>query len=254
MRFLAIDLGSSFIKGALLDLTARSFADVRRVPFPAPLPYLPPHRFEVDPRQVVAATRALIEALLAIVPDCAGLVMCSQMHSLVLMDDRGEPLSNIITWRDQRALEPHPSGSGSVFEHLRQAIGPEDRLALGNELRPGLPLGALFWMAAQGELPNGAIPVALPEFVLAQLCHALPGCEPTIAAAQGRAAHRGLALAAAGAAGANRIGLAGDSRYSPAGWRVARCGTGVAVLSGDRRSTVCTTGRGFGARRALVEH
>jgi len=185
MRFLAIDLGSSFIKGALLDLTARSFAHVRRVPFPAPLPYLPPHRFEVDPRQVVAATRALIEELLAIVPDCAGLVMCSQMHSLVLMDDRGEPLSNIITWRDQRALEPHPSGSGSVFEHLRQAIGPEDRLALGNELRPGLPLGALFWMAAQGELPNGVIPVALPDFVLAQLCHALPGCEPTIAAAQG---------------------------------------------------------------------
>src|SRR5262245_13494976 len=185
MRFLGIDLGSSFIKGAVLDLAARSFDHVRRRPFPGPLPNLPPQRFEVEPHQVVAATRALIEELLLMAPDCAGLVMCSQMHSLVLTDDRGESLSNIITWRDQRALEPHPSGSSSVFEHLRQAIDPEEHLALGNELRPGLPLGVLFWLAVRGELPNGAIPVALPDFVLTQLCHALPGCEPTIAAAQG---------------------------------------------------------------------
>src|SRR5262245_30336461 len=83
MRLLEIDLGSSFIKGAMLDLAARSFDHVRRRPFPAPLPNLPPDHFEVEPRQVVAATRALIEELLAIAPDCAGLVMCSQMHGLV---------------------------------------------------------------------------------------------------------------------------------------------------------------------------
>jgi sugar (pentulose or hexulose) kinase len=185
MRFLAIDLGSSFIKGAVLDLTARSFDHVRRAPFPNPLPNLPPHHFEVEPRQVVAVTRALIEELVAIAPDCAGLVMCSQMHGLVLTGDRGEPLSNMITWRDQRALEPHPNRKGSLFEHLRESIGPKDRQALGNELRPGLPLCALFWMAEQGRLPAGAIPAALPDFVLAQICHAAPACEPTIAAAQG---------------------------------------------------------------------
>jgi len=185
MRFLAVDLGSSFIKGAVLDLAARSFDHVRRRPFPAPLPNLLPQRFEVEPRQVMAATRALIEELLAIAPDCAGLVICSQMHSLVLTDERGEPLSNILTWRDQRALEPHPGGNGSVFDHLHQAIGPEERLTLGNELRPGLPLCALFWMAERGALQDGAIPAALPDFVLAQLCHVAPACEPTIAAAQG---------------------------------------------------------------------
>jgi len=183
MRFLAIELGRGCIKGAVRDLAARSCEHVRRRPFPGPLPNLPPHHFEVEPRQVMAATRALIEELLAIAPDCVGLVMCGQMHGLVLTDDRGEPLSNIITWRDQRALEPHPSGS--VFEQLWQAIGPEDRLALGNELRPGLPLCALFWMAARSELPAGATPAALPDFVLAQLCQAAPACEPTIGAAQG---------------------------------------------------------------------
>jgi sugar (pentulose or hexulose) kinase len=184
MRYLAIDLGSSFIKGAVLDLDARSFAHVRRQPFPAPITGLPALHFEIDPRQIVAATRALLDDLARDAPDCAGIVICSQMHSLVVLDARGEPVSNAITWRDQRALEPHPAG-GTVFEQLERRISPEDRQRLGNELRPGLPLCALFWLAEMGELPDGAIAAALPDFVLAQLCHAPPATEPTIAAAQG---------------------------------------------------------------------
>jgi len=184
MRYLAIDLGSSFIKGAVLDLDARSFAHIRRQPFPAPIAGLPPLHFELDPRQIVAATRALIDDLARDAPDCAGIVFCSQMHSLVLLDAHGELASNAITWRDQRALGPHPAG-GSVFEQLERRISPEDRQRLGNELRPGLPLCSLFWLAEMGQLPAGAIAVALPDFVLAQLCGAPPATEPTIAAAQG---------------------------------------------------------------------
>ena len=183
MRYLAIDLGSSFIKGAVLDLDARSFAHVRRQPFPAPIIGLPPLHFEIDPRQIVMTTRALIDDLARAAPDCTGIVICSQMHGLVLMDARGEPASNAITWRDQRALAAHPAG-GTVFDQLERRISPEDRQRLGNELRPGLPLCALFWLAEMGRLPAGATAVALPDFVLAQLCAAPPATEPTIAAAQ----------------------------------------------------------------------
>src|SRR5215217_4511012 len=99
MRYLAIDLGSSFIKGAVLDLDARSFAHVRRQPFPMPIASLPALHFELDPGQIVAATRALIHDLAHDAPECAGIVICSQMHSLVLMDTHGQPASNVITWR-----------------------------------------------------------------------------------------------------------------------------------------------------------
>jgi sugar (pentulose or hexulose) kinase len=184
MRYLAIDLGSSFIKGAVLDLDARTFAHVRRQPFPAPIAGQPPLHFEIDPYQIVATTRTLIDNLARDAPDSAGIVICSQMHSLVLLDARGEPASNAITWRDQRALEPHPAG-GTVFEQLEQRISPEDRQRLGNELRPGLPLCTLFWLAELGQLPPGATATALPDFVLAQLCDTPPATEPTIAAAQG---------------------------------------------------------------------
>jgi sugar (pentulose or hexulose) kinase len=184
MRYLAIDLGSSFIKGAVLDLDARSFAHVRRQPFPAPIAGLPPLHFEIDPHQIIAATRALIDDLARDAPNCDGIVICSQMHSLVLLDAHGEAASNAITWRDQRALEPHPAG-GTVFKQLEQRISSEDRQRLGNELRPGLPLCTLFWLAEMGQLPPGATATALPDFVLAQLCNTPPATEPTIAAAQG---------------------------------------------------------------------
>jgi len=39
-----------------------------------------------------------------------------------------------------------------VFEQLDRRISPEDRLRLGNELRPGLPLCTLFWLAEMGTL------------------------------------------------------------------------------------------------------
>src|SRR5262249_22061525 len=152
------------IKGAVLDLDARSFAHVRRAAFPAPIASLPPLHFEVDPRQVVEATRALIDDLARDAPDCAGIVLCSQMHGLVLMDARGEPASNAITWRDQRALGPHPEG-GTVFEQLERRVGPQDRQLLGNELRPSLPLCGLFSMSELGQLPSDATAAALPELV-----------------------------------------------------------------------------------------
>lgn len=186
MEMLAIDLGSSFIKGAVLDLDAGTFAHVRRSPFPAPIAGLPALRYEIDPAAVLAATRGLLDELASSAPDCAGVLFCSQMHCLVLADARGRALSNVLSWRDQRALEPHPAGDGSVFEQLARRIAAEDRQRLGNELRPGLPLAGVFWHAEQGLLPAGAAPLALPDFVIAQLCGgAEPVSEPTIAAAQG---------------------------------------------------------------------
>jgi len=75
MSFLAIDLGTSFIKGTVLDLDALHLAHIRRVPFPAALPDLPPFHYEVAPSAVVAAMRDLIDTLLPHAPDCAGIVM-----------------------------------------------------------------------------------------------------------------------------------------------------------------------------------
>lgn len=70
---------------------------------------LPPHHHELTPTALTATVRDLIEELLPLAPRCAGIVLCTQMHSVVLVNNVGTPLTNIVTWLDQRVLEPHPA-------------------------------------------------------------------------------------------------------------------------------------------------
>ena len=53
MSFIGIDIGTSFIKGAVLNTDALSISHIRRIPFPDPLPGLPPLYKEYDPHTVL---------------------------------------------------------------------------------------------------------------------------------------------------------------------------------------------------------
>ena len=185
MSFIGVDLGTSFIKGAVLDLEARRLQHVRRIPFPDQLPSSNSLLCEFDPHEVVAAVRTFVDELALHAPDCEGIVMCSQMHGMVLMDGHGDAMSNCVTWRDQRVMMPHPSGSGSYFDVLAQRISAQQGRQLGHELDPGRPICYLFWFAEQGKLASGLIPVSMPDFVLSVLCGSAPGVEATNAGAYG---------------------------------------------------------------------
>ena len=185
MSFIGMDLGTSFIKGAVLNLETRELDHVRRTPFPPPLVDSPPLACEFDPNAILSAVRALIADLSPHAPECEGIVMCSQMHGMVLMTSRGEAMSNCVTWRDQRVLAPHRSGSGTYYQEIAKRIKPPYVRQLGNELDPGRPLCYLFWFAEQGKLEQGLLPASLPDFVLSVLCESAPGVEITNAGAYG---------------------------------------------------------------------
>ena len=183
MRYLGIDLGTSFIKGAVLDLDTLSVGAARRMACPSPLPGLPPLHSEFDPESFVAATRRLAEELLAEAPDSQGLLMCGQMGGLVLVSPEGEALCPYISWQDRRLLEPHPSGQGSYFDALLGGLTKEDWRDLGREIRPGTSLSYLFWLEQKGRgIPPGAVAATLPDFVLARLCGTAPATHPSNAA------------------------------------------------------------------------
>src|SRR6187402_3090733 len=101
MRYLGLDVGSTFIKGGVLDLDAATISHTERLPFPNVIPGLDASFREYAPAEVLAISRALLERLLRHAPDAAGVVMCSQMHSLVLVTPAGQPCSNVISWQDE---------------------------------------------------------------------------------------------------------------------------------------------------------
>ncbi|MEP7356162.1 MAG: FGGY family carbohydrate kinase, partial [Anaerolineales bacterium] len=177
---IALDLGTSHIKGAVVDPHQMSLAQIRRLPFPDAIPGLPPLFFEIDPAEIMAAVRQVIRQLLPHAPGCAGLVMCGQMGGLVLATQQGQPLSNYISWRDQRLLQPAPHGEGTYFDGLCERLSSDEQRQLGREVRPGLPISYLYWLAAENRLPPaGAIACTLTDFVCAQLCAAAPAMHPS---------------------------------------------------------------------------
>jgi sugar (pentulose or hexulose) kinase len=185
LAFIGIDLGTSFIKAAVLDLDASELQQVRRMPFPEPISLPNPLRVEFDPDSIVATVKKLIDELADSSVPYEGVVMCTQMSCLVLMDEKGKAWSNCMGWRDQRALEPHPSGSGSYYDVLKQRLTAKQKRELGNELPPGAPICFLFWMVDQGKLEPGLAPVSLADFVLSALCGSPPSVESTNAMACG---------------------------------------------------------------------
>ena len=183
MAFIGIDLGTSFIKAAILDLDASELRQVRRIPFPEPMKNSNPLRVEFDLSIILSAVRKLVAELAAFPVTYEGVVMCTQMSCLVLMDGQGHARSNCIGWRDQRVLEPHPSGSGSYYDVLKKRLTAQQKRELGNELPPGAPISFLFWMAERGELAPGLLPVSLADFVLSTLCGSPPSVESSNAMA-----------------------------------------------------------------------
>ena len=177
MRFLGLDLGTTSFKGAVLDLERGTVSTIRRVPTPEPVQGLPTGHHELDPSAVLLAVRRLVGELLSDAPDATGLVLCSQMHCLVLYDADGSPRSNVITWKDQRGAE--------TIDELRRIVSADEQRQIGSELRVGLPITTLPWLKQRGRLGSGLVPASLPDFVLAQLCETPPTTEATNAAAHG---------------------------------------------------------------------
>lgn len=186
MRILGLDLGTSFIKGAVLDLDALTIGQTERLPFPGLMTGLSPAFREFDPSHIVTTVRVLLEQLFTHAPDAAGVVMCSQLHGLIFTTEDGRPLSNFINWQDQRALLPTNGSGTTYFEEINRTLTPDERRVLGNEPRPGVPLCFLYWLVKNNALPKqNAIAASLPNFIIANFCHTAPKSEITNASAHG---------------------------------------------------------------------
>ncbi len=181
MKCLGIDIGTTSIKGAVLDLDQYTVGNVIREVFPPPISGLPTGYFEVESSQVQTAVENLLVKLLEATPDVSSIHWTGQMGGVILVDEAGNALTNYISWRDQRTLKPHPSEGGSYYEVLARRLTPTRMEELGHDCKPGSALSVLFWLAEQGKLPDSSTPLALADYVTMRLCNAKPVAEYTSA-------------------------------------------------------------------------
>ncbi|MCM2311653.1 MAG: FGGY-family carbohydrate kinase [Steroidobacteraceae bacterium] len=104
---LAIDLGTSGPKAAVVSLQGELLATARR---PVETLHLPDGGVEQDPEAIWRATREACVAALRSCPVSAAEVLAvictSQYSSIIPVDQHGRPTANMVTWLDKRGATP----------------------------------------------------------------------------------------------------------------------------------------------------
>lgn len=173
MKCLGLDIGSSSLKGAVLDVERGEVTHISCRPFPEAISGLPRQWFEVEPAAIENSARDLINGLLESAPDAERLYCSGQMGGLILVDQESRPLSNYLSWRDQRSLAAEYDGRPLLAE-VRERLGEELFESLGRELQPGSTTTLLYWLNKYGKLPAGSVPVSVGDYVIGALCRSSP--------------------------------------------------------------------------------
>ncbi|MEJ7591920.1 MAG: FGGY family carbohydrate kinase [Planctomycetaceae bacterium] len=178
MRCLGLDIGSSSIKGAVLELDTSRVSHIVREPFPDPVAGLPSGFHEVSPEEIFTRTVSVIDRLCSHAPDANTLLSCGQMGGIMLVDQELRPVTNYLSWRDQRTTVADADGT-TALDRLRGCWSDAVFEELGKELKPGSATSLLYWMKQRQQLPAEATPITIGDYVIARLCHAAPQMERT---------------------------------------------------------------------------
>jgi xylulokinase len=175
VQAIGIDIGSTSIKGAVLDLAAGTIHPPVSRPFPSPISGLPGGWVEIDPHKICAAVDEVLSILASQSPEAKRVYFSGQMGGVILLDEQAQPLTNYLSWRDQRTLDSN-GAQGSVFDRINRTWNSTGELMeLGGELQPGSATTLLAWLHTQRMLPKNAIFSCVGDFVIARLAgHPVP--------------------------------------------------------------------------------
>ncbi len=151
--FIGLDLGTSSVKGILIDDAQEVVAEAS-----APLSVSRPHDgwSEQNPADWLAAAEAVMDALAAQHPltDVGGIGLSGQMHGATLLDASDEVLRPCILWNDTRA---HAEAAALDAD-------PKFRQITGNIVFPGFTAPKLLWVrASEPQVFERVAKVLLPK-------------------------------------------------------------------------------------------
>lgn len=164
MRYLALDLGSTYTKAALME----GGEILRQTSQPTPPPVNTAQgRYEIDAEEYFAQAQRILEELRD--GETRALLISTQMHGCLLTDDAFRPLTPYISWRD---------GLGAAkLADIRSLLGEESVAPSGVPLKGNLALCALLARRMLGDaLPQKARLCTLGGYIIGRLtgehvCH-----------------------------------------------------------------------------------
>lgn len=184
MKIIALDIGSSFLKSAILDTKADTLTHKTRTPTPARLPGEDASCFEIDADLLYQGVIGLVDDQIQNEPEIGGIFFSTQMHGFVIT--RGtQAITPYLSWQDARAERPKPGGSD--LQELEEKLGPETIRHMGTRYKAGIAACSMYAYLKDHPLDlTGAMFHTLGSYLIYRMnggqCHA---CHLTSAASTG---------------------------------------------------------------------
>lgn len=175
MKYIAIDIGSSFVKSAVLDLDACAIAAEKKFPSPPRAPSDNSRHFEVPAGRYVDMARKLVDDYAVRFDDIAGILLATQMHGFVYATPGRE--DRYVSWQDLRCLDPMREGGPSYMQHLAEMFPPDEMTRAGVYIKPSLGLCNLYaLLGGDSSLPKNGTLFTIGSYIInslvgANVCH-----------------------------------------------------------------------------------
>lgn len=151
MNFIAVDVGSTFIKAAVYDLEFNKVIYTRKYYTPAKVKYDDSHYFEVDAREIVNYIKDIIQKCSEITADIEGIIFSTQQHGCVFTHPaRKDDL--YISWQDSRCLKIDPETGKSYMDEVVGLLPPEAMARTGVPVKPALAMCNLYTLFKEEKL------------------------------------------------------------------------------------------------------
>lgn len=174
MKYIGIDMGSSFTKAILLDLEQGTVLAHESYPSPERLPSDNPLVFEISAQILTQNVRDLVDRYTKLYSDIQGIVISTQMHGFVYTSGQED---RYVSWQDMRCTDPMPGTKESYLDILTGQISRDDMVDNGVYLKPSLGMCNLYTLLQQNPaLPQNGRLYTLGSYVIWNLtgnnvCH-----------------------------------------------------------------------------------
>lgn len=159
LKYLLIDFGASRIKSAIFDYKTCELSNINSYSSIESI-VNEDNLYEVSPQALKTKFSDIANSYYQ-KDKFFGILICSEMHGFLLVDDKNKPLSSYISWKDERCL--NTIDNRSSFEILNEKIGDTFFENTGMKARACYPAFNLFHLIRQNKIhkqklylyPNG---------------------------------------------------------------------------------------------------
>ena len=177
MVYIAIDIGSTYIKSSLLDPHTGEIMNRNRAAVNQKIRQENPLRFEVDMKEMLSSVQTILDGYTSTRNDIEGILLSTQQHGFIYTTPSCKQ-DRYVSWQDSRCLEPIDESGETTLSLLQKEISVEDMQKTGVYLKPALALCNLYALIQEqgGKIEPGAKLYTLGSYLIEKLtghnvCH-----------------------------------------------------------------------------------